>query len=227
MNQANNNRPVRVAIYIDGFNFYYWLKTLPYRWVNLETLALNAISQEGKAYDIVAVKYFTARVSDTHYDRTKSTRQDIYFQALKASIPRIQFFFGEFRRNARPMPKANRDGTTGAMVWVMDTEEKGSDVNLAVELLNDAWSDVYDLALVISNDSDLERAVRLSKKKQRSIGVLIRGDANVHSLKRVATFVKILTEPNLRASLMPQSIPNTTIRIPEEWALMEKRAGIR
>lgn len=33
------------------------------------------------------------------------------------------------------------------MVEVVKTEEKGSDVNLAVHLLNDAWLDVYDCAV--------------------------------------------------------------------------------
>ncbi len=45
------------------------------------------------------------------------------------------------------------------MRWVWDTEEKGSDVNLAVELDRRAWLNLYDMAVVISNDSDLERAV--------------------------------------------------------------------
>jgi uncharacterized LabA/DUF88 family protein len=38
---------------------------------------------------------------------------------------------------------------------IIKTEEKGSDVNLAVHLLNDAWLDHYDCAVVVSNDSDL------------------------------------------------------------------------
>ena len=41
------------------------------------------------------------------------------------------------------------------MVNIIKTEGKGSDVNLAVHLLNDGWLDAYDCAVVISNDSDL------------------------------------------------------------------------
>jgi uncharacterized LabA/DUF88 family protein len=43
---------------------------------------------------------------------------------------------------------------------VLRTEEKGSDVNLATYLLLDAFFDRYDLAIVISNDSDLAEPVR-------------------------------------------------------------------
>lgn len=217
--------PVRTAVYVDGFNLFYWLKPLPYRWVDLKALTLSAIAQPGKENKIVAVKYFTARVSDTQYDRMKSTRQDTYINALRAHIPELKIQYGEFRRNARQMPRAYRDGTTGPPVWVVDTEEKGSDVNLAVELVNDAWADLYDLAIVISNDSDLQHAVRLAKKK-RMVGVLVRGDAEVNSLKSVSNFMKRLTVKNLENALMPHQIPNTNIRIPDDWLLKEKRAGI-
>ena len=44
---------------------------------------------------------------------------------------------------------------------VIRTEEKGSDVNLAVHLLNDGWLDAYDCAVVVGNDSDIAEAMRL------------------------------------------------------------------
>ena len=44
-----------------------------------------------------------------------------------------------------------------ANVW--KTEEKGSDVNLASFMLLDAFQEDFDLALVISNDSDLAKPV--------------------------------------------------------------------
>ena len=33
-------------------------------------------------------------------------------------------------------------------------EEKGSDVNLAAYLLNDAWMNLFEAAVVVSNDTD-------------------------------------------------------------------------
>lgn len=44
-------------------------------------------------------------------------------------------------------------------------EEKGSDVNLAVRLVADAYEDLYDTALVVSGDSDLQLAVDIVAKK--------------------------------------------------------------
>lgn len=218
---------MRTAIYIDGFNLFYWLKNLPYRWVDLKALALNALAREGMVHDVVSVKYFTAYVSDTQYDTTKSTRQDTYFKALRKHIPELSIYLGEFRRNPKQMPRAYQDGTTGPLVWVMDTEEKGSDVNLAVELVNDAWQNAYDLAVVVSNDSDLERALHIVKRKQRKVGVLVRGDAHVVSLKKCSNFTATLTVDHVRSSLMPENIPDSTIRIPDKWLQAEINSGAR
>jgi NYN domain len=222
-----NQTPIRTAVYVDGFNFYYWLKPLPYRWIDLKALALNAIRKPDKQHVIVAVKYFTARVSDTRDDPNKSTRQDIYIRALQATIPELTVYYGEFRRQKKHMPRVDFDGGVGKLIQVWDTEEKGSDVNLAVELVHDAWSNLYDMAIVISNDSDLERAVTIVKRKGRVVGVLVRGDAEVNSLKRVSSFLKNLTEVDLFNALLPREIPGTKLRIPYDWIEKEDEAKIR
>ncbi|HTE81160.1 MAG TPA: NYN domain-containing protein [Reyranella sp.] len=49
-------------------------------------------------------------------------------------------------------------------VQILDTEEKGSDVNLAVHLVNDAWSNHFDVALVLSQDTDLIEPLRMASK---------------------------------------------------------------
>lgn len=218
---------MRTAVYIDGFNLYYWLKPTPYRWVDLKLLAANAIQAPGLVHEIVAVKYFTARVSDTSRDAGKANRQDVYLQALAAATPQFRPYFGEFRRKPKSMPRVTAGGGSGGLVDVWATEEKGSDVNLAVELVNDAWLDTYDLAVIVSNDSDLVRALEIVKKRRKRVGVLVRGDARVVSLRKASHFQKTLTEANLRAALLPRDIPGTSLRIPAAWAEHETRAGIR
>lgn len=63
-------------------------------------------------------------------------------------------------------------------VEIIKTEEKGSDVNIAVHMLNDAWLDEYDCAVVVSNDSDLAEAMKLIKihHPTKVIGLLTPGD---------------------------------------------------
>ena len=55
--------------------------------------------------------------------------------------------------------------TGSRIVEVLDTEEKGSDVNLASYLLMDGFWDEYDLAVVVSNDSDLQLPVEMARTR--------------------------------------------------------------
>ena len=62
---------------------------------------------------------------------------------------------------------------TAKFAKVMKTEEKGSDVNLTVHLLNDAWMNAYDCAIVVTNDSDVVEAMRIVKVlKTKQIGLV-------------------------------------------------------
>ncbi len=64
------------------------------------------------------------------------------------------------RRASKPKP-----GAVIAKVYSM--EEKGSDVNLGAFLLNDAWKGLFDLAVVISSDTDLVTPIRMVTVEQR------------------------------------------------------------
>ena len=44
---------------------------------------------------------------------------------------------------------------------VVKTEEKGSDVNLATNLLVDAFHNKYELAVIVSKDSDLLAPIKV------------------------------------------------------------------
>lgn len=105
----------------------------------------------------------------------------------------------------------------------MKTEEKGSDVNLAVHLVNDAWLDLYDCAVVISNDGDLGEALSLVKKHKpkKLLGVVFpllnEGRRASYQLKMHSDFQKRVLASALAASQLPNPIPNTTITRPKEW----------
>ena len=50
--------------------------------------------------------------------------------------------------------------------------EKGSDVNLAANLLNDAWTEVFEVAAVISNDTDLVTPIERVKQQGKEIFIV-------------------------------------------------------
>lgn len=167
---------MRVVVYVDGFNLYYGLTgaiaagVLPARakWLDLHALARRICPGD----EIARVKYFTARVRSQADDPAQTARQAVYWQALAAN-PRVRIVEGSFRFRPvwRPtvdsfqaVEREARHGTPISRLryeHVMDPEEKGSDVNLAVHLLHDAHRGAFEQAVVISNDQDILTAIRL------------------------------------------------------------------
>ena len=116
---------MRVSVYVDSFNLYYRaLRRTPYRWLNPLALARGLLDPDD---EIGAVRFFTARVSPRAGDPEAPRRQAIYFKALR-TIPEIRFHYGRFLPKTKTRPLV-ADPTRH--VEVHDTEEKGSDVNLA------------------------------------------------------------------------------------------------
>ncbi len=200
-------------MYIDGFNFYYLVvKGTPYKWTDLKELCQAVLRPENR--NITAIHYFTARVSDTPSDPNKSIRQQTYLRALKAHIPEFQVHYGHFMRNTKRMPLAANPKKSA---HVIQTEEKGSDVNLAVHLLNDAWLDKYDCGVVISNDSDLAQAIKLSRQQGKIVGVVTNRKLPTAKLKAEADFYRRISTSHLKRSALPELIPGTRIRKPSKW----------
>jgi len=142
---------LRAIVYIDGFNLYYGsLKRNPdLKWMNPKILVEKIFPE----IDVLSLKYFTAYVTDRPNDSTQSQRQQTYFRALK-TIPNFEIIRGHYLSHTVSMPlETPVNGERYAKV--IKTEEKGSDVNLATMMLVDCFQNKFDVAVLISNDSDL------------------------------------------------------------------------
>jgi uncharacterized LabA/DUF88 family protein len=210
---------MRTSVYIDGFNFYYAaVKGTPYKWLDFRAV-FRALLQPHHRVD--RIRYFTARVSGTR-DAQQPLRQQVYWRALKATTPELQIVEGNFLTHAVRRPLAHPPPGGPRTVEVLNTEEKGSDVNLAVNLLNDAWLDAFDCALIVSNDSDLAEAMRLVRHHHphKLLGLVFarhRGGNPSYELSRHAHFVKRLSRTVLGSCELPNPIPGTTIHKPASW----------
>jgi uncharacterized LabA/DUF88 family protein len=146
------------SIYVDGFNLYYGqLKGTGYKWLDLEKLFGVVLAPHHR---ITRIKYFTARVQPTPQEPDVHIRLDSYLQALRACCPCVEVHFGHFLRHRVRMENATPPPATWP-VW--KNEEKGSDVNLALHFLNDAWLNAYECGVIVSNDSDLTEAMSMVK----------------------------------------------------------------
>jgi hypothetical protein len=157
-------------IYIDGFNLYYGaLRNTPYRWLNPETLCQLLLPKN----TLGKIKYFTALVSARPSDPDQPVRQQLYLRALATLHPLVSIHLGHFLTHAVKMPLAVTPGQPQTYVKVIKTEEKGSDVNLATHLLHDAHLGRFDIAVVISNDSDLLEPIKIVRNElHKQVGIL-------------------------------------------------------
>lgn len=98
-------------------------------------------------------------------------------------------------------------------------EEKGSDVNLAAHLLNDAWKGSFDAAAVFSNDTDLIEPIRMvSIERKKPVFVVCPGRWQMApGLERVSTHQRHIHKAMLAACQFLDPIPGTTIRKPVGW----------
>lgn len=119
---------------------------------------------------------------------------------------------GSKRRRARPLSDA-----VVAESFVL--EEKGSDVNLAAHLLNDAWQDRFDAAAVISNDTDLVTPIRMVvSERGKPVFVVCPSRRHVApKLEEAASYVRHISRAQLRAAQFPDPLPGTQISKPPTW----------
>ena len=205
-------------VYIDGFNLYYRaLKDTPYRWLDLRKLAETVFPQD----DIHRVCYFTARLDARPGNPNQPRRQLIYLRAL-ATLPGFDSYFGVFRSGVKRRPLAEPVPGLPSYVLVRDSEEKGSDVNLATRLLVDGFNGKYEQAVVVSNDADFAGAMRYVRDDLGLRVTLVNPDSRNSSpreLADAATYVKRLWKSHLRRSLFPDTLTDGigTITKPVGW----------
>lgn len=141
----------RSVVYIDGLNLYYGaLKDTPWKWLDLEQyfhLLRNADS-------IQAIKYFTGKANN-------SVDQETYLAALATT--NVEVFLAPFKY--KPIRCRVKGCTYPRSRTFRYPEEKKTDVNIGVHLLNDAHKDQYDLAVMVTGDSDTIPALEMVKRE--------------------------------------------------------------
>ena len=204
-------------VYIDGFNLYYRaLKDTPFRWLDLRKLAETLFPRDS----INRVCYFTARLDVRPSNPNQPRRQLIYLRAL-ATLPGFEAYYGVFRSGVKRRPLAEPVFGLPTHVLVRDSEEKGSDVNLATRLLVDGFNGEYEQAVVMSNDADFSGAMRYVRDDLGLRVTLVNPDpknSSPRELADAATYVKRLWKSHLRRSQLPDMLR-------DEVGIITKPAG--
>ncbi len=203
----------RVITYVDGFNLYFGLREKGWRryyWLDLRALSETFLRPE---QTLEHCHYFTARVQDTASGTQDARRQSIYLDAL-STRRNLTIHYGHYLAKERTCHRCGNRWTA--------FEEKMTDVNIAAQLLSDAYEDRFDTAIIVSGDSDLTTPVRLVRQRFRIKRVLIAFPParRSHELEAAANAAFVIGKDKLRKSLLPDTIPTSSghlLRRPDSW----------
>ncbi|WP_436255766.1 NYN domain-containing protein [Neorhizobium sp. LjRoot104] len=108
-----------------------------------------------------------------------------------------------------------------AVVRVVKSEEKGSNVNLAAHLVRDAFTDAFDVAAIVTNDTDLVEPIRIAvQEAKKVVGLLAPVKYPSQSLMNVASFYRRIRPDHLGKSQFASQLSlgdGSTISKPSTW----------
>lgn len=192
---------MKTSVYVDAFNLYFGaVKGTPFKWLDIQSFCRILLPK----HSIESVKYFTARVNPRTNDPDQPKRQAAYLRALQ-TIPMVEIYYGHFLENRKTLLLADPKVGQDPYVEVIKTEEKGSDVNLACQLLVDAFAGGFECTVIISGDSDLLMPVQIVKEQlHKPVGVINPQRIPCRVLEKHATFYKHIRKLALAKCQFPE-----------------------
>lgn len=190
---SNSNQ--RVIAYIDGSNLYFGMIDAGLRyckWLDVKKLMMSFLDSN---QELVAVKFFTSRLT---HDAEKEDRQNTYLNAL--DLTGVDLIFGTYQNKSITCYQCNHK-------WVSPTE-KMTDVNLATHLIMDAHLDAYDVAFLISGDTDFAPCVEAVNEsfETKSVVMLFPPMRENDSLDEEARSSQMITKEKLIACQLPMQL---------------------
>lgn len=157
----------RIIVYIDGFNLYHGLDAFNIqhlKWFNPFELIKPFINPEKE--ELIGIRYYTAIAK---WNAQKLARQGQLLAAWRALG--VTVIKGRFsRKNISP-----KICTSKCWTYI----EKETDVNLAIDLILGAVNNIYDTAILVSNDSDQSPTLnRIKAEYNKSVRVIIPPNLN-------------------------------------------------
>jgi uncharacterized LabA/DUF88 family protein len=165
-----NSKKKRVAIYIDGSNFYFSIKKRFKDKVDIEKFCKKLVGKN----DLIKINYYIAPIEQFNNPEMYAQQQS-FFDKLR-EIKNLTIIFGR-------LEKRKRDGE---IYYV----EKATDVNLALDLVLDAQANEFEEAFLVSNDGDFSGAVNaIQERFLKKINYIAIGNSKTISyhLKKVAS----------------------------------------
>ena len=200
----------QVIAYVDGYNLYYGLRAKHWKWfywLNVQALARHLLKPQQV---LVATKYFTTVVKQPE---DKRRRQAVFLEALQ-TLPDFTIYYGQYLSDIVTCRNCGHSYTA--------YHEKMTDVNIAVELMSDAYQDAFDAALLVSADSDLTGPIQTVRRlfNRKRIVVAFPPNRSSFALKSAANGVTYVGRDALSDSVFADQVTRAdgvVLRRPPEW----------
>jgi uncharacterized LabA/DUF88 family protein len=147
----------RISIYIDGANFVYGLKSLNKTYsdyhFDFEAFIKKIIGKN----DLIDIFYYNASLKQEINPRRFKEQQKLLARLRKIVKCKVVL--------CKRQKRFNKDKEEYYTI-------KGDDINLALDMLNDAWKDKYDKAILFSGDGDFVPLLKYVKNKNKKVEVV-------------------------------------------------------
>jgi uncharacterized LabA/DUF88 family protein len=207
-----HDKKQRVIFYIDGFNFYFGLKTKKWRkyyWLDMVALCSSFLRPH---QELIEVNYFSAIPTN---DTGRADRQDLFFSANKLN-PKFHLHLGKF------LPKNMTHRECGKVITTF--EEKETDVRIATSMIRDVVLDRCDMSILVSADSDLIPPLEFIKEYDPLHKLVVYFPPNRSSWelpKKTNSSLKLENhESRFIAAMLPETIQHPNgflLKRPKHW----------
>lgn len=245
ISSENERYANRVSVYIDWFNVYHWIKK--FFWKKYYWLSYKQLSEKYKLpwEKFSAIKFFTAYSLSDKWAKERHVKYVEVLN--KSWVTVILWKYQQVHRNFKmkaPYTALEIARHTNFDNWLINTfigkrsrkfrkfllhfitpvyiryttqEEKKTDVNIAINLLEDAYQDKFDTAILISWDNDISPAVESVKKAfpNKKVKVILPIGTRSRSLSLLCDEVIEMKQEDLANSLFPDIA--YWISKPKEW----------
>ena len=147
----------KVALFIDGSNFYYGLKSVygdKKHLTNFNFLKLGEILA-GKNRDLLRIYYYNAPL-DYNSNPEAYAKQQKFFERIKL-MDKVKLILSRLQK--RKIKGTNK------FYYVV----KGDDIHIAVDMVKGAYENTFDTAILVSGDGDFVHAVEVVQEKGKSV----------------------------------------------------------
>ncbi len=211
----------RVTFYIDGFNFYFGLKRAKKNdvlWNNLYWIDIVKLCESflGEGQILEKVIYFTA----SPLNPQKNSRQSAFLNANKLiNGDRFEIVRGKYLDKQILCPYCKGS--------ISRPEEKKTDVNISVRMIEDCVMNATDVVALVSADSDLVPPIEFIQRRFPNIGIKVYFPPTNYSNDIKDNLIHHRSKPvlmlkNLRrftSAKMPDivTLNGKTYTIPDKW----------